>query len=94
MLALSATQEASAALRAVRGRNPELFSRISEQITALRVEPDRTQVGRSFRLGDDRTARLTLYYDNVLLVEFALVWMIEEVEGVNTVKVIALEPVD
>jgi hypothetical protein len=65
VLALSATEEARSALRAIRDRNPELFGRISDKITALRGEPEPTQQGRAFRLSDDRTARLTLYYDNV-----------------------------
>jgi hypothetical protein len=46
------------------GMHPELFGRISEKITELRGEPEPTQQGRAFRLRDDRTARLTLYYDN------------------------------
>lgn len=77
----------------MRDRNPELFARISEQIAALRVEPDARQQGRAFRLSDDRTARLTLYYDDVDQVDMALVWTIEEVDEVDTVKVFALEPV-
>lgn len=93
-MAVSATDEARSALRAVRDRNPELFGRISEQIKALRGEPEPKQQGRAFRLGDDRTARLSLYYDNVERAELALVWLIEEAEGVGTVKVIALEAVD
>lgn len=94
MLALSATDQARTALRAVRDRNPELFRRISEHITALRREPNPKQHVRAFRLRDDRTARLALYYDYVEQVELALVWLIEDVGGVDTVKVIALEPVD
>jgi hypothetical protein len=37
---------------------------------------------------------LTLYYDNVERAELALVWLIEEADGVGTLKLIALEPVD
>jgi hypothetical protein len=78
----------------VRDRNPELFGRISEQITALRRDPETHHQGRAVRLGDGRTARLTLHYDHIERVELALVWLIERVDGVDTVKVIALEPVD
>lgn len=94
MLALSATEDARTALRAVRDRNPDLFARISEQITALRGEPEAKQQGRAFRLSDNRTARLTLYYDDVERGELALVWLIEDVEGVGTLRVVALEPAD
>lgn len=93
MLALSATDDARAALRAVRDRNPELFTQISEQIGSLRDEPDPKPVGRAFRLSDDRTARLKLYYDHVERTDLKLVWVVEDVDGVGTLTVVALEAV-
>lgn len=93
MLALTATDEARDALRAVRDRNPDLFTRISEQISSLRDEPEPQQQGRAFRLTDDRTARLQLHYDHVEQTELALVWIIEDVDGTGALRIIALEPV-
>ncbi len=93
MLALSATPDARAVLRAVRDRNPELFVRISEQIDSLRHAPDPRQGGRAFRLTDDRTARLKLHYDHVERTNLALVWTIGVLDGVDTLTVVALEAV-
>ncbi|MGH9114107.1 MAG: hypothetical protein ACRDZN_17660 [Acidimicrobiales bacterium] len=93
MLALSATDEARAALRAVRDRNPGLFAQISEQLSSWRQEPHPEQVGRAFRLSDDRTARLKLFYDHVERTDLALVWTVEDVAGVGTLTVVALEAV-
>ncbi len=93
MLALTAPETARVSLRAVRDRNPELFTQISERITALREEPEVKDQGRAFRLEDGRTARLALYYDAVERIELALVWMIEEFDGVGTLHLVALDPV-
>lgn len=94
MLALTATDEARAALKALRERNPQLFERISGRIRELRGDPEPRAQGRAFRLGDGRTAHLAIHYDHSLGAELVLVWLVEEVGGVGTIKLVSLESAD
>lgn len=90
MLGLSATDDAKAALRALKESNRDLFDVISERIGKLRDDPEQKDQGRAFRLDDGRTAHLATFYDAADRRDLALVWVIEDIDG-GVLRILTLE---
>lgn len=88
MLALTATAEARSQLRALKTDNPGLFELVVDRIYKVRDDPGGKNAGRTFMLPTGRLARLATFYDAQSGGDLSLVWVIEDDDESQAVKIV------